>query len=80
MRCVLCEEPIAVTDKLVSRLIAHRECLLRTAVGGIGHLENHEYWCLEVGDPDGGRSSHQSALECDDWVVKYGIAASIRLP
>lgn len=75
MRCTLCEERIEVTERMVSPLVMHRECLLRMAVGGIGHLENHEYWCLEVGDPDGGRSRRQSALECDDWIAKHGVEA-----
>lgn len=80
MRCSLCEERIDVTERMVGTLMAHRVCLLRTAVGGIGHLEDHAYWCDQMGDPDGGRSKYQSALECDEWVAKYGVAASIRLP
>lgn len=47
---------------------AHRECLLRSAMGGIGHLEDHAYWCGEMHDPDGGRTLRQSALEVDDWL------------
>lgn len=47
---------------------AHRECLLRMAMGGIGHLEDHNYWCLELHDPDGGRTYRQSALEVDEWL------------
>jgi hypothetical protein len=49
---------------------------LRTALGGIGHLENHAYWCKEMHDPDGGRTLRQSALEVDEWVHRHGAAAA----
>lgn len=42
---------------------AHRECSYREVKGGIGHWEDHAYWCGEKGDPDGGRTRRQSALE-----------------
>jgi len=61
--CILCSEPIESLD--VVRIMpgwAHRECGLRAALGGIGHHEDHSYWCLNVGDPDGGRTYRQSAL------------------
>ena len=45
-----------------------RECSLRSVLGGIGHMEDHQHWCREVGDPDGGRSDRQSALEVWAWV------------
>jgi hypothetical protein len=35
---------------------AHNECSLRSALGGIGHLWNHQYWCMERRDPDAGLS------------------------
>ena len=76
--CVLCYETI--TDGQDSRPIngdqlAHRECLLRSVMGGIGHLEDHAYWCQDMGDPDGGRTYRQSALEVDEWVHKHGLPA-----
>ena len=52
---------------------AHRECLLRNVMGGIGHLEDHNYWCNEKHDPDGGRTYRQSALEVDQWVHRRGV-------
>ena len=77
--CLLCAEPI--TDKENASPIsdghgpklAHRECLLRSVLGGIGHHEDHARWCVATGDPDGGRTYRQSALEVHDWVLKYGI-------
>lgn len=68
--CGLCEEPITADDDVralggVPSGLAHRECLLRSVLGGIGHHEDHDYWCLEVGDTDGGRTYRRSALEVD---------------
>jgi hypothetical protein len=76
--CPLCHEP--VTDEQYTHPMmtlegsgwAHRECLLRAVWGGIGHLEDHAHWCGRVGDPDGGRSYRQSALEVDAWVAAHG--------
>jgi hypothetical protein len=70
--CPLCEEPILLNEDFgpinggTER--AHRECLLRCVMGGIGHLTNHAYWCVEMYDPDGGRSYRQSALEVDQYI------------
>jgi hypothetical protein len=44
----------------------HRECGFRAVQGGIGHFEDHDYWCQTRHDPDGGRSRRQSALEVWD--------------
>lgn len=84
--CPLCEEPVAL-DQINNRSqriggmggnrTAHRECLLRSGIGGIGHLENHAYWCLQMHDPDGGRTYRQSALEVDQWVVDHGVEATV---
>lgn len=52
----------------------HRECSLRSVVGGIGHLEDHAFWCHGPGqDTDGGRTKRQSALEVWEWVQTHGI-------
>jgi hypothetical protein len=51
----------------------HRECSLRSVLGGIGHLDNHGYWCKRQGDPDGGRSYRQSALLVWNWVADHGF-------
>ncbi len=65
--CVLCSEAIGRGEEAVpihpDR--AHRECALRAVVGGIGHHEDHQRWCNVAGDPDGGRTYRQSALEVD---------------
>lgn len=74
MNCLHCDEPVADTDDyLLTPVIravgsvtierGHRECLFREVYGGIGHHEDHEFWCLTMHDPDGGRTRRQSALE-----------------
>jgi len=77
-RCPLCEEVVTPNNHDARRMgghneWAHRECLLRSVLGGIGHLEDHQRWCIEAGDPDGGRTYRQSALEVDQWVHRHGI-------
>jgi hypothetical protein len=62
--CASCDEPIESLDVVrIAPGFAHRECAMREVLGGIGHHEDHSYWCLNVGDPDGGRTRRQSALE-----------------
>lgn len=85
-QCVLCLQVISPGQdtRPVSRIVpgragnqAHQECLLRSVLGGIGHLENHAHWCVEVGDPDGGRSYRQSAVEVAAWVEAYGTDTEV---
>lgn len=54
--------------------LVHRECLAREVIGGIGHLEDHEFWCETMHDPDGGRTYRQSALEVVAWVREHGVS------
>ena len=54
-------------------LRAHRECLLRSVLGGIGHLTDHHYWCYERNDPNAGLSYRHSALLVDQWVQVHGM-------
>ena len=81
--CPLCEEPIEEwdvmesmgfsTEKFTGMAYVHSECVMRSVLGGIGHHENHAYWCKEMGDPDGGRTLRQSAREVAVMVRKVGI-------
>lgn len=56
--------------------MAHRECLLRSVMGGIGHLADHAHWCLTMHDPDGGYTYRESALLVDQWVADHAIDGS----
>ena len=70
-RCLWCSESIEAGDMggwLASGEPYHQECTYRNVVGGIGHLENHTLWCTHRGDPDGGRTYRQSALEV--WALR----------
>jgi hypothetical protein len=72
-RCALCDEAIVEGDQgtFLANVVpeckyghppVHRECSLRAVLGGIGHHEDHVYWCGERCDPDGGRTYRESAL------------------
>jgi hypothetical protein len=70
--CLLCNETIltgepagvvGTYDGFAVMRRAHTECLMRSVLGGIGHHEDHWHWCRVVGDPDGGRTYRQSAIE-----------------
>ena len=76
VECILCETPVQEGDRgnfmgsEKGLVPAHRECSMRSVLGGIGHHEDHQLWCLQRHDPDGGRSYRQSALEVWEWVIK----------
>ena len=57
--CQLCHEPL---DPIFDDEAIHRECSLRSVMGGIGHLIAHEHWCTQRRDPDAGLTYRQSAL------------------
>lgn len=59
---------MAIWDADGQQKAVHPECMLRMALGGIGHLTDHAYWCGERKDPDMGLSFRESALAVDQWV------------
>jgi len=85
--CLLCNEEVdpdgdssttaLLSDGKFTERYVHRECNLREVIGGIGHLEDHKYWCKEMKDPDGGRTRRQSAIEVDQWVAQNGVQAAV---
>jgi len=82
--CPMCDEEIEDgepfdpmgfnTEQHKGVKMVHRDCLLRSVMGGIGHHEDHFYWCLQMHDPDGGRTYRQSAREVAEMVRKVGIS------
>lgn len=79
--CLLCSEAIAASDEVSDAIVnglTHRECIVRSAVGGIGHHEDHAYWCKEMHDPDGGRSYRESALEVQELIERIGVDAVVK--
>ena len=80
--CPLCLEPVIVGEHdlcamRIGGLRAHRQCALRSVLGGIGHLTAHEHWCLVMHDPDAGLSYRDSALAVGAYVDKHGIEETI---
>ncbi len=73
MTCEWCGEDITLEDEPALQMgvtdangkgrvgFVHRQCQLREALGGIGHCIAHDYWCLQMHDPDAGLTYHQSA-------------------
>lgn len=66
--CLLCDEAVDPDDLRGTpiwhegvRRATHRECSLRSVLGGIGHHLDHAYWCKEKHDPDAGMTFRQSA-------------------
>lgn len=53
--------------------MAHRTCMLREVIGGIGHLIAHDYWCTQRHDPDATLTYRQSALLVDVYCAVIGI-------
>lgn len=72
MLCPLCDELVEPEDTDVRPIgtldgprDAHRPCALRSVLGGYGHHVDHAFWCVTMGDPDGGLSYRESALRVD---------------
>lgn len=75
--CGLCVEPIEPDHQGVYEdgRPQHRECTLRKAVGGIGHLTDHLFWCMNMRKPDAGLSYRESALAVWSHVDRNGLRA-----
>lgn len=67
MICTLCNEPFDGDPdrRPLGASWAHRVCLLRVVMGGIGHFLDHDYWCVEQNDCDAGLTFHDSAIAVD---------------
>lgn len=67
--CVYCGEPLLPDDPLANGVVGtaegprrgHIECALRMVMGGWGHHVDHQLWCVERHDPDGGLTYRESA-------------------
>ncbi len=80
MTCFHCNEEILPTDDRadIITMDAHRECALRSVIGGIGHLIDHAHFCKGVG-PDAGLDYRTSALMVDVWIHRNGVEAATRI-
>lgn len=81
MTCYLCGEPIHLGEDRadIVNIDAHRECSLRSVLGGIGHLIDHAHFCRGIG-PDAGLDYRTSSLLVDVWVARKGIPAAAGIP
>lgn len=81
MICADCLEPILPgEDKAdIITMDVHRECALRSVIGGIGHLIDHAHFCKGVG-PDAGLDRRTSALLVDVWIHRKGVEAATKIP
>jgi hypothetical protein len=86
--CGLCSEeiedgedsesmPFVSADSTVEVKNVHRDCVVRSVLGGIGHHEDHDYWCGHMHDPDGGRSLRQSAREVCALLRERGVEGMV---
>ena len=80
MTCPFCDEELDGSDTAEWPIStsegpqqAHQQCLLRSGLGGIGHLIAHDHWCTIKGDPDAGLTYRQSARLVDAWVRVVGM-------
>lgn len=79
--CPMCEEPVTEGGDISPTSlftpeglrVAHRSCMLREVMGGIGHLIAHEWWCVQHHDPDAGLTRRQSALLVDVYCAIVGV-------
>lgn len=79
MICAFCDEEILPDEERADiALDAHRECALRSVIGGIGHLIDHGHFCSGVG-PDAGLDYRTSALLVYVWVMRKGVEAAAEI-
>lgn len=71
-KCMSCREPVAEGDqglRYPTGYVSHKECGLRSALGGIGHHVNHALYCHGSLGPDAGLSYRESAKLVWEWHV-----------
>jgi len=78
MMCGYCGEAILPGEDRadIITMDAHRECALRSVLGGIGHLIDHAHFCRSEAGPDAGLDYRTSALLVDVWVTRKGVEAA----
>ena len=72
-KCMFCLVPVREGDQGLVNYAGvpqHRECGMRSALGGIGHQVDHEHYCEGELGTDAGLSYRDSSLLVWDWFVK----------
>lgn len=84
--CLICDRPISQGEQTPdpiydgrdgSARFAHRACMVREVLGGIGHHIAHDYWCVDRGDPDAGLDRWQSAQLVELYVRLVGVRTAL---
>lgn len=75
--CELCKEPVTSDAVPAIDMRVHAACLLRSVMGGIGHLLDHDHFCTGLGDPDAGLSYYVSARLVQTYTSAVGVDAAI---
>lgn len=77
MTCAHCQEPILPGEDRadIVTMNVHRECALRSVLGGIGHLLDHSHFCGSELGPNAGLDYRTSALMVDLLVRRKGLEA-----
>jgi hypothetical protein len=71
--CIWCNELIQegqAGGTYASGQVTHKECSLRTVMGGIGHLVDHGRYCHSDDGPDAGLNKYVSAKMVWAWVTE----------
>lgn len=72
LTCMSCQEPIVEGEDgciFPTGFATHRECSLRSALGGIGHIVDHQFFCRGELGPDAGLGYRESAKLVWEWHV-----------
>lgn len=81
MICAHCSEQIRADEERadIITLDVHRECALRSVMGGIGHLLDHAHFCQGELGPDAGLDYRTSALLVDVWIHRKGVEEAVKI-
>jgi hypothetical protein len=81
MICAHCNEPILSREDRadIMNMDCHRECTLRTVLGGIGHLLDHAHFCHGELGPDAGLDYRTSSLMVDIWVARKSVEKAVKI-
>jgi hypothetical protein len=77
--CAWCQEAVKPGDNgriTPMGFTEHRECSLRTVIGGIGHLVDHARYCHGELGTDAGRSRRESSLLAWEFFQQTRLAPS----
>jgi len=78
LSCMYCRQRFMLWDSgavMPNGFAQHRECSLRSVLGGIGHLVDHDVYCKGELGPDAGLSYRESAMLV--WMLRHGTPITV---